>query len=647
MVVRSADTEAGARRPRAPQADQFEAVVYVHGIGSQRRYEETSRLVDQLDEFSRSDHGVAPAPGRLSSIKGRVEPLRDGCGGKPGDIVGYIDTTHSVGDSSSGTLGKVRFYEAYWAPVMADVTSARDLLFWLLRQPGRPWRTLTSPWRDRQRLRRSRLVALLERNDGVTHDEAQDVLEAYSKFEQLDHQDNPDYRTGSFGGFLKYLAAKHEGPKLERLKVVAKAWRRAYVLDELRNMLVLWTMALFLLLLGAGALTLAFMLLEWASGLLPGGGGKAIDGRAAIPLAVAVAGGLGLTKTFNDYLGDVQAWATYQETDAKHAARNETLERCMTVLMHVLKDPNCGRVTIVAHSLGTSVAHDALLALRRRNLAAGDVKTVMKEPTPLEKIEHFVTLGSPIDKIEYFFESFSSYSHRFKRVVEDFRGDINEAPFTAGGLPHIHWINYWDQADIISGALHSPAGKDLNIQRVDNVQVASLAFPAIGGSHSGYFTHRRVVSDLFAIIYGRQWSFVGKTVPDIRKAFIGPVQSFDPRVFIQLGVLALPWLILAGLWVKFEVWGHIAAAVTTAGEAIWTGSPDAFLTLWSRILAAETDRDPAVPIWIGVGLAVAALVICWRLGRRQRQPIPPRATWRKAKAGPRAKAASASPDSAT
>jgi hypothetical protein len=156
-----------------------------------------------------------------------------------------------------------------------------------------------------------------------------------------------------------------------------------------------------------------------------------------------------------------------------------------------------------------------------------------------------------------------------------------------------------------------------------------------------------VVSDLFAIIYGRQWSFVGKTVPDIRKAFIGPVQSFDPRVFIQLGVLALPWLILAGLWVKFGIWGHISAAVTTAGEAIWTGSPDAFLTLWSRILAAETDRDPAVPIWIGVGLAVAALVICWRLGRRQRQPIPPRATWRKAKAGPRAKAASASPDSAT
>jgi hypothetical protein len=110
------------------------------------------------------------------------------------------------------------------------------------------------------------------------------------------------------------------------------------------------------------------------------------------------------------------------------------LTQTIATFSHVLNDPTCERVTIVAHSLGTSIAHDALLALTRRNRAhqAGDP---IAGPVPLKKIEHFVTMGSPIDKIEYFFESYSSSSHRYKRVIEALRGDIGTPPFSRNGKP--------------------------------------------------------------------------------------------------------------------------------------------------------------------------------------------------------------------
>ena len=113
----------------------YSAVVYFHGMGSQRRYEETSRLVDCLDRYVVGRHREGKSLGVLRDIKARVEPLRSNS--PSNDIVGYIRTRFLNLDA--GEASTVRFYEAYWAPVMAGNKSAWGIAKWAFRQPLRPW----------------------------------------------------------------------------------------------------------------------------------------------------------------------------------------------------------------------------------------------------------------------------------------------------------------------------------------------------------------------------------------------------------------------------------------------------------------------------------------------------------------------------
>lgn len=599
MEVRSAESGTGGRRPRAPRAGPFEAVVYVHGMGSQRRYEETSRLIDRLDDYVNGRQGGAGAVGMLSAIEARVEPLLPERTG----AIGYIETRYSDGTNKPPT--RVRFYEAYWAPVMARTSSAASVARWLFRQPLRPWKTMTAPWRERQRLRRATLVSQFERRrpgtTDITRAEYAALLELYDEFEGPAQRRAHD--KGSFAQFLDLIEARTNNPaETARLVDLAKAWRRAYWLEELRNVFVLATMALALVLLG-GALVLSVLAilttaldLETLTGVLSASGAPF---KADLPTALGVAGSIlgliGFTGFLTQYLGDVEAWATYEETEAKHVARATTLNEAITVLSHVLgPDSACTRVTVVAHSLGCSVAHDALLALARRNRAhAGDPARTVR----FEKLQHFVTMGSPIDKIEYFFESYSSRSHRYKRVVENLRGDIGSAPFCDDdGAPHIHWVNYWDEGDVISGALHSPACARPGRARIDNVQVASFHFPAPGASHSAYFDHERVIGDMFEMIYRRKHAFdpaPGAATPDdYERLDFGPGETPVPRGWWQALGLLTPWLSLAGVaaWVLPRVlaapcpWGRLCgAALEQADLEAWL--KPAALLLWSSAAA--------------------------------------------------------------
>jgi hypothetical protein len=493
---------------------RYSSVVYFHGMGDQRRYEETSRLIDSLDRYLVNQNAGGNDLGRLRNIKVRVEPLRSDRSSK--DIVGFIRTAYSGGNGQGA--GSVRFYEAYWAPVMAENKSAWGVVKWLFKQPLRPWRTLRSPWRERQRLRRASLVALFEKNRATpsAHIEEGDytqLMRLYDEFEGLDAQRR--FLDGTFEEFIEFVKdeSKADPAAAARRVALAQAWHADYTRSELRNAAALAIMTLALVMLAAGTLLGILIVLKAALGsealaglLKTFGASIEADWKTVSATAAALVGFLGISRFLTNYLGDVESWATYQETDSKHTARNKVLDQSIQLLTHVLEDGDCDRVTVVAHSLGTSVAHDALLALTRRNRAS-NAQDPIAGPVPLYKIEHFVTMGSPIDKIEYFFESYSSPSHRYKRVVEALRGDIGVPPFTRNRHPHIHWINFWDQGDAISGALHSPASAIEFCQRVDNVHVASYGFPAPGASHAGYFTHRTVIDTLFQVIYRRAFSF--------------------------------------------------------------------------------------------------------------------------------------------
>jgi hypothetical protein len=565
----------------------YSAVVYFHGMGSQRRYEETSRLVDCLDRYVVSRQRDGKPLGVLRGVKARVEPLRSST--PSNDIVGYIRTRYL--NLEAGEASTVRFYEAYWAPVMAGSQSAWGIVKWLFRQPLRPWRTLRTPWRERQRLRRASLVALFESDrtgaKRIAEADYTRLMGLYDDFEGLDAQRR--YHDGTFDDFLAFIAercAKDPGAA-DRCQALARKWRAAYRWSELRNAGLLALMAVTLALLVVGVLLGILFILQSVLAFAPlaellarfGEPPKA-DWKAAVAVGIALATLVGVTRFLTDYLGDVEAWATYEETDVKHAARNKVLDLSMQILTHVLSDPACERVTVVAHSLGTSVAHDALLALNRRNMALRP-KDPIAGPVPLHKIEHFVTMGSPIDKIEYFFESYSSASHRYKRVIEALRGDIGTSPFTRNKKPFVHWINFWDQGDPISGALQSPASAVNFRQRVDNVHIASFRFPDPAASHAGYFTHRTVVDTLFHVIYRRAWSFRTLKQPapdqpyDYDSVYRGPGEKLGTRLLFSVVAFLTPLFVLLGLagWLfemplaSYAGWGasSLSAAILVIG----------------------------------------------------------------------------------
>jgi hypothetical protein len=537
----------------------YTAIIFVHGIGSQRRYEETSRLIDSLDQYQFNENAAGRPKGLLSAIEVRVEPLRFS---SRGEHVGYIRTIFSrPPDKPDAPRSAVRFYENYWAPIMAEAKSPWDVLRWLFRQPFRPRQTAFSPWRERQRLRRASLVSIFEAGrvlpEGVEQRDCGQLLRLYNNFEGL--QARRDYPLGKFSDFLRFIEKEDQNSK-ERLKrhlILARFWRRKYLLEEAQNFLVVITIALALVLFGVGAIAGSFEMMQalhsaFAAPLQYYELTFEVTWQSAAMLALSLAGLLGLGKALTDYLGDVEAWATYEETDVKNVARRKILDQSVELFTHVLSDDACDRVVIISHSLGTSIAQDTLLALTQRNLAE-DSKDPMRARVRLDKIDQFVTMGSPIDKLEYFFESYTSQSHRYKRVVEALRGDIEAAPFSDGNIPRVHWINFWDAGDPISGPLQTPAGSTMYRQRVDNVEVASFDFPDPGASHAGYFTNKFVIEKLFEIIYRQSYSFwpekrgqAGK--PDeFKRLAPGPDAGLANRRFWFALAIATPWLVLFGV----------------------------------------------------------------------------------------------------
>lgn len=540
--------------------EPYVAVVYFHGMGSQRRYEETSRLIDSLDALLTNAHEKGEEKlGLLRRIKPKMEPARV----DEGSNVSYIGAKYFPTDTQENWQAQdIRFYESYWAPVMAGASSATGVAKWIVKQVGRPWQTLRSPWRQRQRLRRAALADLREQRarwpDGIENDDFGTLAMQYAMYDNKGFK--REYPQGDFEDFLRFIHDRNtiDTATKQRIIVLARAWRGHYIATELRNSFLLVTILLALILSGVFALfaaltildanvglpffdTSAFALGNWLKVVI----GSQIATGLAFVLTLTVF--LGIGKFLKEYMGDVEAWSTYEETNAKHRRRRQVIASGMDTMRHVLADLACKRVVVISHSLGTSIAHDTILALTRANRASNPNNPI-SGPVPLAKISHFVTLASPIDKVNYFFENFGSAFHRYTRVVEDLRGDIRSAPFTRDGDPHVHWVNFWDEADVISGALHSPTGKDNLDHGVDNIHVSNLEFPAPGASHSAYFDNRTVIGTIGDIIFHDRHSF--RRLDDggiVERLPLGPGEDMGRHRWTFAAAIAIPWVGLAML----------------------------------------------------------------------------------------------------
>lgn len=609
----------------------FRAIIYFHGMGNQERYGELSRMVNSLVRVSLAlppKSSQAPnAWQHLSAATAHNEPL-----GTDGKDIGYL-SVQRFGDSQELrcyevywgpiTAGKSSALEVLrW--MLPQAWNAFRLLTSGWSGQGRMRRlTLHQMWSlESQKVIASGLLTGPQGGTVLTNLERtrrdsvyRRLLQAYEHF--VDPTTNPT-RLVSFPQFLqKWLRALPPAPTGSdwirpsdgEVTELATAWQLQVFRNGCRDLFALLLLPILvvqvivtLVSLMASSITLlgrVSIFKELNATVLEGlDFAKYIEAVqkltvgyvyldiyqwfvtsnedqwwiVVVPLTTFIIAWLllwALQAFLRDFMGDVQQWTTYQENDTKNQTREAILDRSRAVLTHVLGHKDCSEVTIVAHSLGSTIAYDSICRLVREVKAGVDVALRPDSANQrLKRLKYFISAGCPIDKIYFFFESRRLQFKELSAMLEHQRSDIG-----AGQLQDMLWLNFYDQGDPISGTVFS-VNPALSLSPcVQNIEVSSYAMPTVA-SHGGYFEHVDVLGQIYAAAFGE---LDGKVQPAIKNQPVLTIGSTGQSTLFYLLVLSLPALAL----LNFAPW---------LGFTIWTSSILITVTLWLLIRSGLAMR---------------------------------------------------------
>ena len=187
-----------------------------------------------------------------------------------------------------------------------------------------PFKTLFfTPWRLRQRLHSAALFELRELTGGSNQANAKDYEKlaiVYNKFEGSEARKNPNYKKGTYDEFLRYIEKDSEYHERldtsQRLTQLAREWKRHYTLTEVKNMAVIVTLFVAILLAIGSGIGLSLMALNWLAS------NTSLSFLQSLPtleptlsnamgIALILFAGLGITRFLRDYMGDVQLWTSF------------------------------------------------------------------------------------------------------------------------------------------------------------------------------------------------------------------------------------------------------------------------------------------------------------------------------------------------
>jgi hypothetical protein len=480
------------------------ALVFIHGMGEQRRYADSALLATRLAWRAESPAPVvdlvwrADEPSARPRARARVSAVIE-------------DRT-------------VVFHDVYWAPLVAGRTNFRSLVRWLKARSLRPLWYLAARWASHPELK---ISTLQEDKDALSPLE-RDLIDDYLSFTSEARARQGPYAAGVFGAFVQFLRARHPGDEA-RVRA-ARAWltrfRFVNELTLLRSLPLLAALASAVLAVPLTAAWLADRLVRgepWAITLIVGA-----LWLGAFPLARL------LVRT----LGDVEVYATYVEASERHAAHEAVVAEAVSVLRRALEDEATSRVVLVAHSLGTVVAWDALRVLALETQSGGPLRAAA-----LLKLARVVTYGSPIDKVRYFHFMDDKNDPTFAAVLERLRADTRVGPF-ADRPEGLAWDNWYDPADLVAGRLESPNDQDMTAP-VRNVAVACGAFPNPFASHNGYLDRPEVLDGILDALAGRP-----RPIASSPRALRPRAWATALELLIPAGLLA--WFFVCGLWPLVE-----------------------------------------------------------------------------------------------
>lgn len=199
-----------------------------------------------------------------------------------------------------------------------------------------------------------------------------------------------------------------------------------------------------------------------------------------------------LTHTvFVDYIGDVEVYISGSDIGRDYRTRREIIGRARAKLEYILRRvaaeeeqhhperPLYDSVIVVGHSLGSAIAYDLLCRMLRPE-AGKDSRGAR------ERVTHFITVGSPLDKIWYFFRDRShSRNPIYQGILAKLKG-TKTAGDRDSPLASLEWSNLWCLTDVISGGLEEYGDE------IENIHVNGLIWPPLV-NHVRYWTSSEVM----------------------------------------------------------------------------------------------------------------------------------------------------------
>ena len=426
------------------------AIVMVHGIGEQRRG-------NALDALVRGLQGC----GAQGS-----EPVQED---KPFGEDLPADAVRLQRDGAAADV-----YEVYWAPLAARKTTARSVLWWLLRASFLPGSKLRRPskktWWDLSAavlavtaVTLMLLYALIslgnlsgqvacradpavaceipESQRDITGTavtwggvrQLQSVFEAIGRSLELSNRPLGDLSPSHAGTVLTKLSVRdwlvlgvvlflsaHALFRLSQIAVALVQGRNRWSDNKIALQSAIFVgllVALFLVIQIVPPVTVAFVFVLVTVGLVL---------RAA-------------RRFLAESLGDVQVYAERDENSEHYAAREAVLKETEKTF-ELISRRGYRHIVVIGHSLGSVIAFTALDRLVRRI------------PPLLPRIDAFITVGTALEKVRYFFE---------RRKEPDEAAEarlIAPAKTIATGRA---WLNLWYANDVVANPITTFASEGI------------------------------------------------------------------------------------------------------------------------------------------------------------------------------------------
>jgi hypothetical protein len=243
-----------------------------------------------------------------------------------------------------------------------------------------------------------------------------------------------------------------------------------------------------------------------------------------------------LKRAFVDYLADIALYTTADENSEFFKTRTVILKEATHRIRSLLRDPQYASVAIAGHSLGSVIAYDAIKWLRteaqlprgnrerdalielgtlaqtlpteqaiRANLLLDQLNRGLSSRTTdgeLAKLTTFITFGSPLNKVLYFFRTkVKIYETVRSHIIQTLHGfrlsqdlltrdpGIVEAPLTA--IPdRLYWLNVSSPMDPVSAPLVF----------YDNVEERRRWYPFWGKCHLDYWHDKKFYREVLNAI---------------------------------------------------------------------------------------------------------------------------------------------------